>query len=102
MRYIKGKIDRNQVSMEPMCFDELIVEENPVRVIDAFVEMLDIKALKCTYSEPNNNTVGMVNKLIKSVIKDVERNDNPFFFVHKTHCALQKLHPSFKMVFNKD
>ena len=51
MRYIEGKIDRDQISIMPMAFDEMIGEENPVRVIDAFIEMLDIKALGCKYSE---------------------------------------------------
>lgn len=51
MRYVEGKIDRNQVSMEPICFDELISKENPVRVIDSFVEMLNVKQLGCKYAQ---------------------------------------------------
>jgi transposase len=51
MRYVQGEIDRNQVSIEPLCFDELISEDNPVRVIDAFIDMLDTKSLGCKYSE---------------------------------------------------
>jgi len=51
MRYIEGKTDRDQISFTPISFDEMIEENNPVRVMEAFVEMLDIKALKCTHYE---------------------------------------------------
>lgn len=51
MRYIQGNLERNQVSFEPLAFDEMIKEDNPVRVIDAFVNMLDSKDLGCRYSE---------------------------------------------------
>ncbi|WP_427338025.1 hypothetical protein [Caloranaerobacter sp. DY30410] len=37
MRYITGK-DRNQFNLIPICFDEIIAEDNPVRVIDAYVD----------------------------------------------------------------
>lgn len=30
-------INREQISLEPLCFDELIDEENTVRAIDAIV-----------------------------------------------------------------
>lgn len=51
MRYIEGKTDRNQISFAPISFDEMIEESNPVRVMDAFIEMLDIKALGCSHYE---------------------------------------------------
>ena len=51
MRYIQGKIDRQQLNLLPMAFDDLINEDNTVRVIEAFVEILDIKALGFKYSE---------------------------------------------------
>ncbi|MBB6218336.1 transposase [Anaerosolibacter carboniphilus] len=44
MAYIKGE-DRNQVIMFPEYLDEYIAEENPVRVIDVFVDGLDIEQL---------------------------------------------------------
>lgn len=49
-RYIKG-IDRNQITMETRSLDEKIEKENPIRVIDAFVEKLDIKKLGFKRSE---------------------------------------------------
>lgn len=67
MRYVEGKIDRDQVSFMPISFDEMIVEENPVRVIDVFVEMLDIKALGCKYCE--TSTTGRMPYNPKDMLK---------------------------------
>ena len=50
----KEGIDRNQVSLEPLCFDALIDEENPVRAIDAIVNRFDVVALGFEYSETKN------------------------------------------------
>lgn len=44
MAYIKGD-DRNQISLLPDCLEDFVSAENPVRVVDAFVEQLDIAAL---------------------------------------------------------
>ena len=40
-RFIEGE-DRQQVSLMPECLDDYIGEDNPVRVIDAFVGELDL------------------------------------------------------------
>ena len=44
-RFIEGE-DRNQVTLLPECVDDYdyISEDNPVRVVDAFVEELDLHA----------------------------------------------------------
>ena len=47
MSFIAG-IDRNQAQMFPELLDEYVNEENPVRVIDAFVNSLDLIKLKFT------------------------------------------------------
>jgi len=44
MGYIKGA-DRNQITLMPECLEEYVSTENPVRVIDAFVESLNIEEL---------------------------------------------------------
>ena len=44
MRHKEG-INRDQVSFEPLCFDALISEENPVRAIDAIAERFDMIGL---------------------------------------------------------
>jgi transposase len=42
--FIEGA-DRQQAMLLPECLDDYVSEENPVRVIDAFVEMVDLAAL---------------------------------------------------------
>jgi len=42
--FVEGA-DRQQVMLLPECLDDYVDEENPVRVIDVFVEMLDLAAL---------------------------------------------------------
>lgn len=39
MRYIQVQ-DRNQITLLPDCIEDYIEEDNPVRVIDAFVNSL--------------------------------------------------------------
>ena len=43
-RYVEGS-DRKQVTLLPECLDDYIAEDNPVRVVEAFVEELDLEAL---------------------------------------------------------
>jgi transposase len=43
-RFVEGS-DRKQVTLLPECLDDYIGEDNPVRVIEAFVEELDLEAL---------------------------------------------------------
>lgn len=43
-RFIEGR-DRSQVTLLPECLDDYIAEDNPIRVIDAFVEELDLGAM---------------------------------------------------------
>ena len=50
-RFIEGQ-DRSQVTLLPECLDDYIGEDNPVRVIDAFVDELDLQTLGCEGAEP--------------------------------------------------
>ena len=43
-RFVEGE-DRNQVTLLPECLDDYIGEDNPVRVIDVFIEELDLTGL---------------------------------------------------------
>src|SRR5437899_526905 len=43
-RFIEGE-DRTQVTLLPECLDDYVESENPVRVIEVFVESLDLRAL---------------------------------------------------------
>jgi transposase len=50
-RFIEGE-DRSQITLFPECLDDYIAEDNPVRVIDAFVEELDLRDLGFEGAEP--------------------------------------------------
>ena len=50
-RFIEGD-DRCQVTLLPECLDDFIGEDNPVRVIDAFVDELDLQDLGFLGAEP--------------------------------------------------
>ncbi len=43
-RFVEGS-DRDQTTLFPECLDDWIDEDNPVRVIDAFVELMDLGEL---------------------------------------------------------
>ena len=43
-RFIEGA-DRTQVSLLPECIDDFVAEDNPVRVIEAFVDRLDLREM---------------------------------------------------------
>lgn len=49
--YIEEKTDARQYNFMPTCYDELIEENNPVRVLDAFVNLLDMVKLNFKYAE---------------------------------------------------
>ena len=44
--------DRGQATLLPECLDDWVDDSNPVRVIDAFVEMLDLRDLGFTSVDP--------------------------------------------------
>jgi transposase len=50
-RFIEAE-DRNQVALLPACLEDYIAEDNPVRVVDAFVDQLDLHVLGFDGVEP--------------------------------------------------
>ncbi len=50
-RFIEG-VDRGQSTLFPECLEDWIDEDNPVRVIDVFVDELDLRALGFDRAEP--------------------------------------------------
>ena len=50
-RFIKGE-DRRQATLLPDCLEDYVSDDNPVRVIEAFVDGLDLKALGFEGVEP--------------------------------------------------
>jgi len=52
-RFIEGE-DRMQVVLLQQCLDDFIAEDNPVRVVDAFVEELNLRELGFKSVEPSS------------------------------------------------
>jgi transposase len=50
-RFVEG-MDRGQSTLFPECLEDWVCEDNPVRVIDAFVEELDLAELKFCGVDP--------------------------------------------------
>lgn len=50
-RFIEGE-DRQQVTLLPACLDDYIGQDNPVRVVEAFVEELDLVSLGFEGAQP--------------------------------------------------
>ena len=49
-RYVEGE-NRDQINIIPLCFDDMIAEDNPVRAIEVIIESMKINSLGFTYSE---------------------------------------------------
>src|SRR5260370_36962871 len=52
MRRFVEEADRGQGTLLPECLDDFIDESNPVRVIDVFVDMLDLAEMRFEGVEP--------------------------------------------------
>ena len=50
-RFIEGE-DRRQVTLLPECLDDYVGEDNPVRVVDVFVDELDLHGLGFAGADP--------------------------------------------------
>ena len=50
-RFVEG-VDRSQSTLFPDQLDDYIAEDNPVRVVDVFVDELDLKQLGFEGAEP--------------------------------------------------
>lgn len=112
MGYIQG-IDRDQLMILPECLDDYITEDNSVRVIDAFVESLELKEkgfLKATPAKEGRPPYdphdllklyiyGYMNRIRSSrrLEKEATRNLELIWLINK-------LHPDFKTIadFRKD
>jgi transposase len=50
-RFIEGQ-DRTQVTLLPECLDDYLGEDNPVRVVDIFVDELNLEELGFDGAQP--------------------------------------------------
>jgi len=53
-RFVEGE-DRQQVMLLPHCLDDYVTENNPVRVIEAFIDELDLTTLGFEGVVPRGN-----------------------------------------------
>lgn len=112
MSYVKGA-DRRQIQMLPECIEDLVGEDNPVRIIDLFVDNLDMEALGYAKARPAETgrpaydprdllklyIYGYFNRIRSSrmLMKECKRNIELFFL-------LNRLSPDFRTIadFRKD
>jgi len=112
MTYVKGQ-NRMQITMLPDCIDDLIGHYNPVRIIDAFVDGMDMEEAGFQRSTPNETgrpsydprdilklyVYGYFNKIRSSrkLMTECGRNIELFFL-------LNRLTPDFRTIsdFRKD
>ncbi len=112
MKYVEGQ-DREQKTLLPDCIEDYIGEDNPARVIDAFVDGLDLAAIGVQRAEPNETgrpsydprdllklyVYGYFNRIRSSrrLMAECGRNVELFYL-------LGKLRPDFRTIadFRKD
>ena len=112
MKYIKG-CERSAITMLPDCVEDYVNEDNPVRVIDAFVDNMDIESMGFMRWAPSRTgrpaydprdllkmyLYGYFNKIRSSrkLMKECCRNVELFFLIGK-------LRPDFRTIadFRKD
>lgn len=106
MAYIKG-YDRNQGQMFPEYLDDYVSEDNPVRVIDAFVDSIDLEALQFTKMGENRPGApsyypGDLLKLYiygyKNAIRTSRKLENETYVNIEVMWLIKKLHPDFKTI----
>lgn len=106
MGYIEGA-DRHQIMLLPESIEQMVDEENPVRVIDAFVDGLSIEKLGFTKAKPAETgrpaydprdllklyIYGYFNKIRSSrkLMKECQRNIELFYL-------LRRLTPDFRTI----
>jgi len=106
MPYING-LDRNQAQMFPEYLDDYIDEENPVRVMDAFVDTLDLKKMRFTKTDPNGRGAPSYNPkdLLKlylygytNTLRSSRKLEKSTYINVEVIWLMRKLHPDFKTI----
>jgi len=123
MAYING-VDRNQLTLEPLSLDDYVSEDNVCRVIDAFVNTLDLIAMGFRnaqtnpYGRPPYDPADMIKLYVYGYLNrirssrrletETHRNLEVMWLINglspddKTICNFRKDNPKpLKMVFRK-
>lgn len=112
MSYITG-YSREQITMFPEVIDDYILEDNPVRFIDVYVDSINLVELDFTYAEtketgrPPYNPADLLKLYIYGYLNRIRSSRQ---LEKATHCnielmwLLRKLYPDFKTIadFRKD
>ena len=112
MGYIKSE-DRNQVIMLPECIDDYVTEENSVRVIDAFVDGLNLeelgfkKSIPAKIGRPSYDPHDLLKLYLygyNNSIRSSRKLENETYKNLEVMWLLRKLTPDFKTIadFRKD
>lgn len=77
-RFIEG-CDRREVQLLPDCVDDYVAQESPVRVIDVFVDELDLAALgfgdAAATGRPGYHPATMLKLYLYGYLNQVSRAD---------------------------
>lgn len=106
MGYVEGQ-DRFQITMFPETIDDYITENSPVRVIDVYIDKLDVVDLGFTHAVPSTlgrpaynpkdilklYLYGFLNRIRSSRRLEHEANRNV-----EVMWLLKRLHPDFKTI----
>ncbi|MEA4889732.1 MAG: transposase [Clostridiaceae bacterium] len=98
MSYVEGQ-DRHQIMLLPKSIEQMVDEENPIRIIDAFVDGLNLETLSFTRSKPAETgrpaydprdllklyIYGYFNKVRSSrkLMKECQRNIELFYLLRR-------------------
>jgi transposase len=104
-RFIEGQ-DRSQTTLLPDCLDDYVDEDNPVRAVDAFVDMLDLASLGFAIEpeatgRPGYHPASMLKLYVYGYLNQVQSSRRP-----ERECArnleliwlLGRLKPDFKTI----
>ncbi len=63
-RYIEGR-DRHQSFLLPECLDDYVCDDNPIRVIEAFVDELDFGGCDSAWKKGSDAVLVMIIGLLR-------------------------------------
>lgn len=112
MRYIQGQ-NRTQSTLFPEVMDDFIAEDNAVRLIDAWVDSLDLSELGFAYAEPKQtgrkpyNPSDLLKLYVYGYLKRIRSSRRLEVETHRNvelMWLIQMLRPDFKTIadFRKD
>ena len=82
-RFIEGE-DRKQITLLPECLDDYVGADNPVRIVDVFVDQLKLRGLGFTGVEPADfEKLQSTHKLTTPLTIAVQKDGPPRYQLNK-------------------